>query len=224
MSTRRPPRLGSWLLARCFDPEHREALIGDLAEQHHAGKSAAWYWRQTAAALAAHASAAIRTEPWLAFRALAVSACLMLASHTLFMAPRTIEVRVALNGWYRSLISGLLAMQWDSARHAVYHLHVGAWTDALLFCGNLAGIAWGACRLHPRHRHIIIVAMVASEASLCLHYLQMATANWMHDPGNPLWIFNLFWFVLFTFVAIPASIVSGGRWAMRRCAATFAVR
>jgi hypothetical protein len=225
MNARRPPRLATWLLARCFDGEHREALMGDLAEQHHGGRSRLWYWRQTVAAIAVNVIGTVRAEPWIAGRALALSAYLMFALDTLFMTHPAIQTLVAVNGWYRSLISWLIVMEWDSARHVVYDLHLASSIDTLFFCGNLAGISWIACRLHPRHRPVIVATMVVSGVGLCLHYLGISVTNWIQAPGSPLWFFNLFWFALFAFVAIPASVVCGSRWAARgRGATTFAAR
>ena len=37
-------------------------------------------------------------------------------------------------------------------------------------------------------------------------------AGWLHPPSDPIWLFGLFWSTLFTFVAIPLSILAGGSW------------
>jgi hypothetical protein len=52
MNTHRPPRLANWLLRRLRYFEYNEALSGDLAEEFAAGRSSAWYWRQTIGAIA----------------------------------------------------------------------------------------------------------------------------------------------------------------------------
>jgi hypothetical protein len=43
-----------------------------------------------------------------------------------------------------------------------------------------------------------------------------ALADWLREPGNPIWFFNVLWFSIFTFVAIPFSILLGGAAAARR--------
>lgn len=43
---RTPPRLAHFLLRRCAGSYQREALIGDLLEEHARGRSGAWFWWQ----------------------------------------------------------------------------------------------------------------------------------------------------------------------------------
>jgi hypothetical protein len=40
-----------------------ESLIGDLVEQHRAGRSALWLWRQTVIAVAARVASVGRSDP-----------------------------------------------------------------------------------------------------------------------------------------------------------------
>lgn len=49
MKARKPPAVAQWLLNRYADP----SLAGDLLEEFRSGRSRFWFWRQTAAALAA---------------------------------------------------------------------------------------------------------------------------------------------------------------------------
>lgn len=51
MSQRRPPILATWLLQHLGDRYRRDALIGDLIEEYHQGRSYGWYWRQAFSAL-----------------------------------------------------------------------------------------------------------------------------------------------------------------------------
>lgn len=51
MRDRRPPHIAEWLLSRFGITQRNEALIGDLAEEFQNGRSATWYWKQTAVAI-----------------------------------------------------------------------------------------------------------------------------------------------------------------------------
>ena len=49
MTSNQPPRLAELLVKLASENEH---LVGDLQEEFRAGRSRAWYWRQTASVLA----------------------------------------------------------------------------------------------------------------------------------------------------------------------------
>lgn len=70
MNASRPPRLADWLLFRLASGPRRHSLIGDLHEQHERGRSAAWYWRQTARAIVAGIASDLRRHPAELFHAL----------------------------------------------------------------------------------------------------------------------------------------------------------
>jgi hypothetical protein len=53
MSLRKPPALANWLLDRAGFARQNPPLAGDLLEEFRSGRSAAWYWRQTVAVIAA---------------------------------------------------------------------------------------------------------------------------------------------------------------------------
>jgi hypothetical protein len=47
MSPCKPPRLATWLLNRFGFVRQNPPLVGDLLEEFRAGRSTAWFWRQT---------------------------------------------------------------------------------------------------------------------------------------------------------------------------------
>jgi hypothetical protein len=47
-----PPALATWLLDKLGYTRRNAALMGDLLEEFHSGRSRAWYWRQTAIVIA----------------------------------------------------------------------------------------------------------------------------------------------------------------------------
>ena len=51
MTLRIPPRMATWLLRHLGPKYRRESLVGDLFEEFQRGRTRAWYWRQTAAAI-----------------------------------------------------------------------------------------------------------------------------------------------------------------------------
>lgn len=57
-----PPRLATYLLKAFAHPYQREALIGDLLEEHARGRSSAWYWWQVLCVLGNSAQKAIRAR------------------------------------------------------------------------------------------------------------------------------------------------------------------
>ncbi len=60
--SRHPPRLATWLLNRFGDRYRRDALVGDLLEQYHDGRSNGWYWRQVLCAALANGRGMLRSH------------------------------------------------------------------------------------------------------------------------------------------------------------------
>jgi hypothetical protein len=61
MSTN-PPAIALWLLGRLVGGPSREALLGDLVEQHARGRSNAWFWKEALAAIGASVAAETRAR------------------------------------------------------------------------------------------------------------------------------------------------------------------
>lgn len=64
MSKPAPPQLAMYLLDRWGSPYHRESLAGDVIEQWHQGRSAAWCWRQVFVAILAARIRSAQRAPW----------------------------------------------------------------------------------------------------------------------------------------------------------------
>jgi hypothetical protein len=72
------PAVAEWLLTRIGVPRN-ESLMGDLVEEYHSGRSALWFWRQTAIAVAITVVRDIQNHKLLAVRAMATGWLLTLA-------------------------------------------------------------------------------------------------------------------------------------------------
>lgn len=64
MMSTRPPIVAFWLLKKLVTGPNREALLGDLLEQRAAGKSSAWFWKETLIAVGATIAAEFRAHYW----------------------------------------------------------------------------------------------------------------------------------------------------------------
>jgi hypothetical protein len=66
MKASEPPRFATWVPERLAPRLKRESLLGDLIEQYHNGRSAAWYRRQVLTAVLTGAGAAphLRSSSW----------------------------------------------------------------------------------------------------------------------------------------------------------------
>jgi hypothetical protein len=60
------PQLLIWLIETWGSPRYRDDLLGDLIEQHRAGRSRAWCWRQAAGAFWLGRVEVFRASPWMA--------------------------------------------------------------------------------------------------------------------------------------------------------------
>lgn len=59
---RQPPRFAIWLLRQCSPSETGDALLGDVLEKFHGGKSAGWVWREATSLLLWYAASLFRTH------------------------------------------------------------------------------------------------------------------------------------------------------------------
>jgi PadR family transcriptional regulator len=68
-------------------------------------------------------------------------------------------------------------------------------------------------------RGLVMTFFLASQVVPCMLYLRVGFMDWLREPSNPIGFFNVFWYSIFTFIAIPAAIMWGTRhriWATRQ--------
>ena len=73
MKRSQPPVLATWLLEHARFSTTDGAIAGDLLEEFHRGRSAAWYWRQVLAAIVVGCASEARHHRVLAIRAILIT-------------------------------------------------------------------------------------------------------------------------------------------------------
>jgi hypothetical protein len=212
MKSSGPPTLATWLMTRLTSGEKRESLIGDLIEQHRRGRSSAWYWRQTLSAIVTSFTAQAWRHKVLAILAVAMGTYM----GDIYMFIMQVSGLRWLDRWYAPLMRWLLEAELDGVWHVAYSLHIYAWMTTIEFCALLAAVVWIASRFRPRQMGVVVTIFLVTQIGLCAPYLRIAFTDWLNDPGNPIWFFNLLWFSIFTFVLVPLSIILGGLYGGRR--------
>ena len=207
-----PPTLATWLMTRLASGENRESLIGDLIEQYSGGRSSAWYWRQTISAIVTSLSAEAWRHQALAIFVVALGAYM----GDIYMFIMQESGLRWIDSWYPRLMSWLLKAELDGVWRLASSLQMHGWVTMILFCAFLAAVVWIVSRIRPRQMGFVLAMFLVTQISLCLPYLRIALTNWLNDPGNPMWFFNLLWFSIFTFVLVPFSIIFGGVYGARR--------
>jgi len=183
MNRPQPPALATWLMSALFVGHHVDALIGDLIEQHRRGRSSAWYWRQAVRAIVS----AFAAELW---------------EH------KRVAVPVLALGWYLPQIyMAAVRPRWIAALEA-YSLHL--LTTRIVWCLLVAVVARVFVRVQPRRRGMIVTLFMATQVLPCLPYLRIAVTDWLYRP-DAFWFYNALSYAFFALVAIPISVLVGGR-------------
>ena len=163
MKASAPPVLATWLLTRLASGEKSESLIGDLIDQHGHGRSSAWYWRQTIGAIVTGFATQVWHQKALAIAVVALGTYL---PDIFLWVVRPVSI-ARLDGWYPRLIDWLLKMEMDRVR------------------------PWILSRLRRRQRGSIATLLVATQVGVCVPYLRIAVTDWLGEPSNPIWFFNV---------------------------------
>lgn len=176
MRSTQPPALATRLLAQLGPDPNHEALVGDLIEQYRAGRSRAWFWRQTAAALLRAMTGDLRSHKLLALRAIAVGWSLYFA----FAFPVNYGSR---------LLRGAI-LTWLS-EIGVYSFSSTFWatrlSSTLLVYTACFAAGWLVARLHRRHALAMVCFFSASV--LVVEYTVISAGFLLvpkqHPPGYP---------------------------------------
>jgi hypothetical protein len=158
----RPGRPAPWVATALFDwlAPGQEALAGDLLEAYHAGRSRAWYWRQTIIAIAITTGRDAREDaprvvvlaPALGW--IVVAGILALAGRPLTHGP--------VGEW---LLDRVIAARWDAIAAGTDTFAL-AWAThgRVLPAGALAFViaGWAVARRHPARPTASLLAFVAT--------------------------------------------------------------
>lgn len=196
-----PPRLATWLLEH-FD-SRSEALVGDLVEEFHHGRSAAWYRRQVRIAIAARMWSDVRSHWVLALRAVLVGYIVLFAYAWTVMWP--------LWGGEQALSRqlGLTSPFWRATIELVNRF----WS-----CGALAACGWMVARLHrPREGTMVLLFAACLIAPGLPALVRLAENTWQHQRYAPYFVNHAIDLML-----VSSCVLFGGfiRAATRRKAST----
>jgi cation transport ATPase len=154
------PAMAGWLLKRFGIPQRNESLMGDLVEEYGSGRSALWFWRQTAVAIGTRVGRDLGSHKLLALRAMAV-------------------------GWLLNVAGGQIE---GHAKTVCYLRHwVSAFEVIMLLSVSLfpALVGWGVARMHRAQQAAMVLAFVASEMIWAIGYYSVnyAAIERMHPPS-----------------------------------------
>jgi hypothetical protein len=195
MRSMEPPRVARWLLEHFGCSPNNVAVIGDLDERYRRGRSAAWYWRQTAVALVV----SFVKEAW---------------DH------KRLTVRAIISGWGMWVVSSIgfsFTREFLSALASWSRLWRHDWiTIAVqvpegLLLGILAG--WVVARLCRQRRKAMVLAFaayfVSAQMVLLVYEIRMRALT---DPFHPPFLYSLGFISLMTL----GVLIGGGIFTSRR--------
>jgi hypothetical protein len=112
--------------------------------------------------------------------------------------------------WYPRLMHWLIETKGLTAFHAAYGLTTGL-TAQVAWCVLIASVAWAFVRVQSEARRTVVTLLVLLEIGQCIPGLRHTIAGWWHDPTDLTGFLMALRFAVFMFVAIPISILWGGR-------------
>jgi len=201
-----PPRVATWLLRRLAGGPQPEAVVGDLIEQYQRRQSAAWFWWQAVASIAAGAVHDLREHFWFVLRAIALWYALAWPAAAI---TETVHGWFGLEIWNWTVVHG-----WDTFRSLWFARPKWGIPPLLLMsCVNAAMIGWIVARFHRRHA----AAVLTGCAAFSIGYLLVS--RW---SGRMLWpvVFGPMPYVpliadLVALIAAPVCFIIGGLFGSR---------
>jgi hypothetical protein len=197
-----PPRFATWVLERLAPRVKRESLLGDLIEQYHNGRSAAWYRRQVLTAILTGAGADIREHKLLAVRALAVCWAALFLVGSFTGALHQALFRWAMTPWK----SEILRQAW------VYY----GMPYVILMCLAYAVTGWLIARLHRDHRAAMVILCALSQLPGAVWW-GWETGRLLRAGLWPFWDYRLalLFHAATLFMGYPVCLLLGGLWDAR---------
>jgi hypothetical protein len=199
-----PPALPTWLLARLLVGQHRDALVGDLVEEYRRGRSSLWYWRQSLIAIVTASTEGAWRHAGLTLGTVLVGVAL---PRLFVTVNRWLGWRwnLWLYSWYRPTVIWLFRHDFDAAVPLVPQ----GLTGVADYCVLLAAAAWTMSRWRPQQRGLVATTLMLMEFGARAPVLAGTLGNWLHAPTNEIAFSGAFWYAIWTFVAVPASILAG---------------
>jgi hypothetical protein len=193
MKRNHPPAVATWLLKLLG--QRNDHILGDLAEEYQAGRSAPWYWRQVIGAIVFGTVSDIRDHKVVTLRALAVG-----ATSVWFVGNFVIFPLLGFDEWLftRGLVkwfylNGYGFPRWFGPLHA----------QAVMFA--LSG--WIVGRTHRRYGISMVLAYAVFTA--CANSINLVRGTAVPHPFYP-----MTQLVLILFLLYPLSVLLGGLWGL----------
>src|SRR5262249_1290257 len=140
------PSFATWLLQTFATGPNSENLAGDIAERYAAGRSRIWYWRQVLAAIFVSLFREVRSNGFMAIRALVVGWSLVFFSFP-------IQKWIIRSPW--SLVRFLYVSGWMTPAQDIY-------VFIAITCFLAVGMGWIIGRLNRPHEEQAVLLFTAS--------------------------------------------------------------
>jgi hypothetical protein len=171
-----PPKAARWFLNHFGCSTDNNAIVGDLDERYRRGRTGIWYWRQALIAILASMANEIRNHRLLTLRAVAIGWTALLLFIVLVpvilgginaVVAAIVESRLTSGSTGLGELSRYFHIQENFFRfHVPWKLSLAMFTAIL--CAGFASAGWIVARLHRPHRRAMVLAFVASQATVML--------------------------------------------------------